>query len=153
MRVNGELSPDCAILQLIASCRLWFQMTSTLSGLLEAINRVNNNGRARWERLKKEKEAARRVREHMWKMGKSPGWRKCTPFTVLRGARMVVQSRNPNLCPAGLFLRTSQSLHHTRTARVISSGPQMSPSQNPRDHGSEWVYRNWPQPSPCWAGG
>lgn len=68
------------------------------------------------------------------------------PFTVPRGARMVLQSGNPNLCPAGLFLRTSQSLHHTRTARVISSGPQMSPSQCPRDHGSEWVYRNWPQP-------
>lgn len=45
--MNEELSPDCAIPQLIASCRLWFQMTSTLSGLLEAINRVNNNGRAR----------------------------------------------------------------------------------------------------------
>lgn len=42
-----NFSPDCAILQLIASCRLWFQMTSTMSGLLEAINGVNNNGRAR----------------------------------------------------------------------------------------------------------
>lgn len=28
-------------------------MMSSMSGLLEAINRVNNNGKARWERLKK----------------------------------------------------------------------------------------------------
>lgn len=59
--------------RLIASCRLWFQMTPTMSGMLEAIGRVNNNGRLRGERLKKEKEAALRAREHAWKMGKSPG--------------------------------------------------------------------------------
>lgn len=45
--MNEELSSDCCFSGLIASCRLWFQMTSGVSGLLEAINGVNNNGRAR----------------------------------------------------------------------------------------------------------
>lgn len=45
-------------------------MMSSMSGLLEAINRVNNNGKARWERLKKEKEAAKKVRKWMWEIGK-----------------------------------------------------------------------------------
>lgn len=57
--MNEELSSDCGFSGLIASCRLWFQMTSGVSGLLEAINRVNNNGRARRERLKKGSEAQR----------------------------------------------------------------------------------------------
>lgn len=63
--MNEELSSDCCFSGLIASCRLWFQMTSGVSGLLEAINGVNNNGRARRERLKKEREAAKKVRKCM----------------------------------------------------------------------------------------
>lgn len=35
-----------AILKLIASCRLQFQMMSSVSEMLEAINRVNNNRKA-----------------------------------------------------------------------------------------------------------
>lgn len=34
-----------AILQLIASCRLWFQMMSSMPRLLQPINKVTNNGR------------------------------------------------------------------------------------------------------------
>lgn len=130
--------------QLIASCRLWFQMTPTMSGLLEAIGRVNNNGRSRGERLKKgergssERGSTRGKRERAQVEGSAGGWRTqhLPPFTVLQGRERNPQSKNPDLCPAVPFLNASRFLCSV-TAPVLNSGPQASPPYCSRDF---WMF-------------
>lgn len=52
-----------AILKLIASCRLQFQMMSSVSEMLEAINKVNNNRKAMGEWKKSTKKEQMHERE------------------------------------------------------------------------------------------
>lgn len=93
--------------QLIASCRLWFQMTPTMSGLLEAIGRVNNNGRSRGERLKKGERGSsergstrgKRERAQVEERAREAGEHSTSFYCVARaGAESTKQEPRPLSC-------------------------------------------------------